>query len=164
MIKLCGLNVYGLNSKLDRGILKDHIKLFDIFCVSESKVKEGIEIDNFTTFNLENRTKNYRLPGIHGLHVYIANPLAEKCTQIPDNDFYCNLVIWIKIAESFILGALYLPHKSPKSHHDGLFDDLSLDICNIKSQFDMPLLLMGDFNSRTGLLNEIMMLKHKTTY
>ena len=99
LIKLCALNVYGLNSKLGRGILKDHMQAFDIFCVSESKVKEGPEINKFTTFNLENRTKNYPLPGIHGLHVYIANPLAEKCIQLSDNDFYCNLVIWIKIAE-----------------------------------------------------------------
>ena len=159
MIKLCGLNVCGLSSKIDRVTLKDHIKLFDIFCVSESKSKDGVEIENFTIFNLENRTEDYRLPGIHGLHVYVKNPLADKCIQIPDNNFRCNLVIWIKLAETFILGALYLPYEGSRYYKRGVFDDLTLDICSIKSQYDLPLLLIGDFNSRTGLLNEILMLE-----
>ena len=91
LIRLCGLNVCGLNSKLSTGDLDDYIKDFDIFCVSESKVKVGEEINKFTTFNLENRTEDYKKPGIHGLHVYIANHLAKTCTQISDKDFYCNL-------------------------------------------------------------------------
>ena len=36
------------------------MKDFDIFCVSESKVIDGTEIKNVTTFNLENRTTNYK--------------------------------------------------------------------------------------------------------
>ena len=145
----------GLNSKLNFGMLDDYIKPFDIFCVSESKVKNGVEIDDFTVFNLENKTRNYPLPGIHGLHVYISNHLADLCIQISDNNLCCNLVIWIKIAESFILGALYLPHEGSKYHIQELFDELTLDIFSIREKYDMPILLTGDFNSRTGSLNDI---------
>ena len=108
-INICSLNVPGLNYKLNIGHLDDYIKLYDIFCVSESKMKKGVEIDEFTVFDLENKTQNYLLPGIHGLHVYIKNYIANKCVQITEN-LQCNLVIWIKVADSFILGALYLPY------------------------------------------------------
>ena len=159
LIRLCGLNVCGINSKLNTGDLDSYIKDFDIFCVSESKVIDGTEIQKFTTFNLENRTENYKKPGIHGLHVYITNHLAKTCTQISDKDFYCNLVIWIKVAECFILGALYIPYEGSRFHNTSIYDDLSLDICTIKSKFDLPILLMGDFNSRTGNANDIMMIE-----
>ena len=108
---------------------------------------------------MENRTKKYPLPGIHGLHVYITNHLADTCIQVPDNDFYCNLVIWIKVAESFILGALYIPHEGSKYHNNTIYDELSLDINNIKNKYDLPILLMGDFNSRTSNANDIMMIE-----
>ena len=68
-------------------------------------------------------------------------------------------MIWIKIAETFILGALYLPYEGSIYYKRGVFEDLTMDICSIKSQYDLPLLLIGDFNSRTGLLNEIWMLE-----
>ena len=76
-ISLCSLNVYGLNSKLRLGTLGDYVKNLDIFCVSESKVKTGVEVEGFTIFNLENKTQNYPLPGIHGLYVYISDHIAD---------------------------------------------------------------------------------------
>ena len=82
-----------------------------------------------------------------------------KYRRISSYTGLCNLVIWIKVADSFILGALYLPYEGSKYYKNDIYDDLSLDICNIKSKYDMPLLLTGDFNSRTGLLNEIMILE-----
>ena len=85
-INLSSLNVYGLKSKLDIGNLYDHVEPYDIFCVSESKMKFGVEIEGFTVFNLDNKTKNYPLPGIHGLHVYISKCIADSCEQIIDNN------------------------------------------------------------------------------
>ena len=141
IINICSLNVCGLNSKLSTGHLDDYVKLYDIFCVSESKMKNGVEIDEFTVFNLENKTQNYPLPGIHGLHVYIANHIANKCVQITENNLHCNLVIWIKIADSFILGALYLPYEGSDYNNGDIYDELALDIWNISDKYDRPLLL-----------------------
>ena len=133
------------------------MKVFDIFCVSETKVSKGNDIPNFTTFNLEKRSNKYRLPGIHGLSVYISNKVAGCCTAITDLDFDCETAIWIKIAEKFILCSLYLPYEGSKHHYNELYDDLSTDISAIKHKFAIPIVLIGDFNSRVGNLNEVML-------
>ena len=54
----------------------------------------------------------------------------------------------------FILGAVYLSHENSKDHYSGLFNDLSYDICKIKSKYDLPFILIGDFNSRTGTVDD----------
>ena len=141
------------------------LKIRKCFCLSESKSRLGIEIDGFTVFNLENRTEDYPLPGIHGLQVYISNDIADSCAQIHDNNFECNLVIWVRIKYRFILGSLYLRLEKSRYHihnihkEKTLFEHLSSDISRTHSKYDMPLLLNGDFNCRTGLRNEIMLLE-----
>ena len=141
------------------------LKIRKCFCLSESKSRLGIEIDGFTVFNLENRTEDYPLPGIHGLQVYISNDIADSCAQIHDNNFECNLVVWVRIKYRFILGSLYLRLEKSRYHihnihkEKTLFEHLSSDISRTHSKYDMPLLLNGDFNCRTGLRNEIMLLE-----
>ena len=159
-ITIYGLNVCGLNSKLDNGMLNDYIKKSDIFCISESKVSKGNHIDNYTVFNLENKPKKYPLPGIHGLQVYITDHIAGKCCQISDINSLCEAVLWINVADSFIVGALYTPHEGSKYYCNDYFTDLALEICDIKSKYDLPIMLIGDFNSRTGSLNDILLMEN----
>ena len=133
------------------------MKNFDIMCISESKVAKGNDINNFTAFNLENKSTKYPLPGIHGIQVYISDKLVEKCQQLPDSDLCCDLVIWIKVDEHFILGALYLPCENSKHHYQEIYDELTYDINSIKGEYNLPIMIIGDFNSRTGSQNEIML-------
>ena len=158
-LKICGLNVCGLNSKINNGVFNDYINMFDIFCITESKVSKGNNINNYSVFNL-NKSKKYPLPGIHGLQVYIKDGIAGQCCQIDDIDFLCESVLWIKISNDFILGALYIPHQGSKYYCSQFFDDIALDICSIRKSYELPLMLIGDFNSRTGVLNDIML--HET--
>ena len=148
-----------LNSKLNSGLLYDYIKQFDIFCMSETKSKKGVKITNFTCFDLEieNKPKTYPYHGIHGVTVYIKDKLAASCHLITSEDFLCSSVIGIKINENFILGALYLPHESSKHFYEDTFEDLTSDIHIVKDH-NLPIMLMGDFNSRTGTKNDIMLL------
>ena len=158
LIRICGLNICGLNSKINNGILNEYIKQFDIFCVYETKVAKGTDIDNFTVFNLETKPKHFRLPGVHGLSVYISNQLASLCTQINEPDFDCNSVLWIKVSNHFILGAVYMPVEKAKNvWSPEQYSELSLDIFNIKDTYDLPIMLIGDFNGRTGVLNDILL-------
>ena len=113
-INIGGLNVCGLNSKLNLGELNDYIKKFDMFCITESKVSEGPHINNYTVFNLEKSTKKYPYPGIHGLQVYIADHIAGLCCQINDTSLICESILWIKVQENLIVGALYIPHEGSK--------------------------------------------------
>ena len=129
--------------------------------MSETKSKKGVKITNFTCFDLEieNKPKTYPYPGIHGLTVYIKDNLAASCHLITSEDFLCSSVIWIKINENFILGALYLPHESSKHYYEDVFEDLTSDIDIVKDH-NLPIMLMGDFNSRTRALNDINILDH----
>ena len=74
-LKICALNVCGLNSKLINGVFSDYLIMFDIFCVTESKVSKGNIIDNYSVYNLSKSDK-YRLPGVHGLHIYIKDSIS----------------------------------------------------------------------------------------
>ena len=135
------------------------MKYFDIFCMSETKTKKGVPITNYTCFDLDpvKKTDKHKLPkypGIHGLTVYIKDYLAVNCQLVNNEELQCKSVIWIKIPDNFILGAVYLPHERSDYHYNDLFEDLTSDIELIKDH-NLPILLMGDFNSRTGTLNDI---------
>ena len=159
LIRICGLNVCGLNSKLNNGILNDYIKDFDILSVYETKVAKGTEIDNFTVFDLETKPKEYRLPGVHGLSVYVSNQLSELCTRINEPEFGCDSVLWIKVSNYFILGTVYMPVEKPYYQNTEQYTELSLDIFSIKADYNLPIILIGDFNGRTGVLNDILLLE-----
>ena len=159
-INIGGINVCGLNSKLNFGELNDYIKKFDMFCITESKVSKGPHINSYTVFNLEKNTKKYPYPGIHGLQVYVADHIAGLCCQINDISLICESILWIKISENLIVGALYIPHEGSKYYCNEFFTDLALDICDIKSKYDLPIMLIGDFNSRTGTINDILLVEN----
>ena len=78
--------------------------------------------------------------------MYIADHIAGLCCQINDINPICETVLWIKISENF-----------RKHHYHEFFTDLTLDICDIKSKYDLPIMLIGDFNSRTGTMNDILL-------
>ena len=80
--------------------------------------------------------------------------MAVNCQLVNNEELQCKSVIWIKIHDHFILGAVYLPHENSDYRYNDLFEDLTSDIELIKDH-NLPILLMGDFNSRTGTLNDI---------
>ena len=54
----------------------------------------------------------------------------------------------------FILGAVYLPHEASDYHHEDIYEFLAYDIITIKATLDVPIILLGDFNSRLGLKSD----------
>ena len=122
--------------------------------LSETRLYKGPNITNYTVYDLENDANMQELHCVHGIQVYISDYLASACIKIVDIDANYNSVLWIKVSDMFILGAVYLPHENSKYHYSGLFDDLSYDICKIKSKYDLPFILIGDFNSRTGTMDD----------
>ena len=158
-IRICGLNVCGLTSKINNGILNEYIKHFDIFSVFETKLAKGTEIENFTVFDLDRKPSKYRLPGIHGLSVYVSDQLAGLCTRINEPEFECDTVLWIKVSNYFILGTVYMSVEKPPYHNKEQYTELSLDIFSIKADYNLPIILIGDFNGRTGVLNDILLLE-----
>ena len=75
-------------------------------------------------------------------------------------------ILWIKIDSNvlgyeFILAAFYLPCEGSIHYSNEVFDNFVHDVIYIKSRFDLPLCLLGDFNARTGTLNDFLESKDK---
>ena len=64
-------------------------------------------------------------------------------------------ILWLGVGNKnntleFILGSVYIPCEKSLAQSEALFDEISNDIVNLKSKYDLPVILMGDFNARTG--------------
>ena len=53
-----------------------------------------------------------------------------------------------------IIGAVYIPHEMSDYYHDDIYDFLAADIVFVKVIFDIPIILLGNFNSRTGIATD----------
>ena len=53
-----------------------------------------------------------------------------------------------------LFGAVYLPHEASDYYHEAIFEHLTDDIIIIKAKYQVPIVLLGDFNSRVGLKND----------
>ena len=151
------MNVCGINSKVNFGILLDYSNNFDILCLSETKTDEINLLNNFITYNAKKVSEKHRYSGVHGLQIYIREELSANCTLLQDKDLQSNFIMWVKVFDSFILGNCYIPHEASKHYQVDLFDDIAIDICCLKSKFDMPIILTGDLNSRTGSLEDFIL-------
>lgn len=153
---ILGLNVCGLLSKLKLGILQEYIQSFDIVCLNETKT-DNLLSDELNDYKcLYKKRVNHRYGGVHGLCILIKNDKAEFVTEI---DYNTESVLWIKVDKNitgfeFILGAVYIPHEGSVHYDVDVYDNIANDVINISDKYQLPILLIGDFNSRTGLLDD----------
>ena len=76
------------------------------------------------------------------------------------NELESQSTLWLHVNKyvlsyAFILGAVYLPHRLSEYYHEDVFEYLSNDIITINAVYNVPILLLGDFNSRTGNLTDL---------
>lgn len=76
----------------------------------------------------------------------MSNNIINIVDQIVDNMLF-NSAIWIKVKNRFILCSVYMPHEALKYYSVECFDDLATDISTVMSKYDLPLVMVGDFNS-----------------
>ena len=164
---MSSLNVCGLKSKINLGVLKKFVEDMDFVCLSETKTNQlpKGEIPGFTYFAKENPDGKTRLGGTHGLGLLVNNELC-KYIDIIDNQSTCSCphVLWAKVnkeafGEAFLLGSVHIPCESSIHYDCGWPDDLSSDLSLLISTYNLPFVLMGDFNARTGLLEEFVELE-----
>ena len=153
------LNVCGLHSKIKYGNFESYIKDFDFICLSETKVHyiADDELSGFKSFFSSKKLKHGRKKKSPELGILV-NDKVNKFTKIIENTI-SDWVLWLMVGENrdnidFILGCVYIPCEGSTYHNDYLFNDISEDILNFQVNFDVPLILMGDFNSRTGATND----------
>ena len=63
------------------------------------------------------------------------------------------------LCDPFIPGAVYIPCEGSHYHHNEIVDTLSEDLINFRVSLDLPVVLLADFNSRTGILNDFIELE-----
>lgn len=56
--------------------------------------------------------------------------------------------------QGFVLGGAYFPHEASKYAQGDMFEDLLFDLIELNGQYDLPIILIGDFNARTGTLDD----------
>ena len=73
----------------------------------------------------------------------------------------CEWVLWTRVqlknSFSFLLGSVYVPGQSSIYHSDNIYETLTDDMLYLLTKFDLPFMLMGDFNSRTGTLSDTLL-------
>ena len=146
--------VFGLFSKIKFGTLDKHISQFDIVCMSEIKTEfiPDDQFENHKAYVFDRKIKNN------------SNKTPEIATIIKENVFnhilpvkstLSDFIFWMELGieknhPMFILGNVYIPCETSPYFHANIFDEILRDILNIRTKTDLPFLLLGDFNSRTG--------------
>ena len=158
-LKIYALNVGGLATKFDIGILDNIAEHYDILCFTETKTSfiENFQFNEFKSVSLPIKNANYRFGGVHGIAVYFRESLCDYIeinveNILTDSILLCNINCKDRNL-SFVLGILYVPYDGSKYYRKDFFDNLAIDIANIQSKYD-KCMLVGDFNARTGMLDD----------
>ena len=156
---MCSLNVCGFNSKLKYHVLQQYMQLFDFICLLETKCNsiDENELSDYKTFIMPRKSKTHKYGGIHGICILVKNAYASNCSVV--TEFMSESVLWLHISKpvigyEFLLGAVYLPHEASTYYSDDVFEYLSDDMTTIRAKYEVPTILMGDFNARTGTTSD----------
>lgn len=149
-LTICGLNVCGLHGKYNHGLLSEFMQDFDVFGMCETKCQDVPVIEGYTSFVKKKSSPNCRLGGYHGICVYIKSSLSAFCAEVGNTSF--EGALWVKFDIencSFILGVVYMPGENSEHHKNNDYEVLESDLANLTQEFELPFILVGDFNSRT---------------
>ena len=150
----------GLRSKLRYDTLEEYAKKFDIVCLTETKT-DLIEKQWFPTHSVVTMSKkcsSHVHGGIHGICILVSDEIMQNVDIVEGTSSSSILWIHIKnssITENMVLGAVYLPCEASRHFSDDIFHNLMSDLSYIEGRYKAPILLTGDFNSRTGVLSDI---------
>ena len=104
----------------------------------------------------EKKSRKHKYGGIHGVCIFIKSELADYC--YPLDNFESESILWIHLKQTFlqcnfIIGSAYIRYEM-SDYHDCVFEYLTNDIITIKFSYDVPIILLGDFNSITNIATD----------
>ena len=106
---------------------------------------------------MERKCKKQKYGGIHGICGLVKERYSKYICTVQET---CSENIrWLKVDEQafsheFILGAVYLPHEGSTHSHDEIYDTVANDIVTMNCMYDVSVLIIGEFNSRTGITED----------
>lgn len=154
-MRFCAWNVHGFNEH-KCNVWKEYLSLNDVICLTETWQKPGekVEIPGYQCFPFNRGYKHpkaWRYSG--GMAVYLKHDLV-KYTKVhknfKDNIAWFNLKLY---SNDIYFASLYFPPENSTCYGEvNLFDVLIKDIITLPK--DGQIILCGDTNSRTGILDD----------
>ena len=137
-ICITSLNVNGLQSKLDLGIIdvylaSKHVIILTETLTDEPDLKDTL-LQDYKSINLPKLGTN-RYGGFLGINILVKNDIFDHISVVTNTK--SQSILWIKLdkcvyGHECIIGAMYLPHEGSKYHSDAIFENLQDDILMIK--------------------------------
>ena len=163
--KILGLNVCGLRSKLSNGYFDEYAKEFDILCLSETKMTNNSEIDfgpvlnDYFCYTKEKKITGHKHGGVHGLCMLVKNNIVNHSKLM--TNVQSPYVLWVQFNEkafgfSCVIGSVYFPVERGTHKDKEMFQTIYEDIFYLKGVLNLPICLIGDMNSRTGNLDDLL--------
>ena len=95
----------------------------------------------------------------HGIALFVKTNLFPSTFKIENTKSKC--ILWVALGFSvqkvqIIVGGVYIPGASSKFNDVHDYDIICEDIMLLNSKYKCPFVLLGDFNSRTGKLDDIL--------
>ena len=138
------------------------MKEFDIVVLSETLFEPNTDvlISKYRHLAMPKKCQKHKHGGVHGICVFVRDDCFEYVHTIDDT--YSESVFWLKLDKEYfgkdiVLGGVYIAPEGSKYHDADVYDIICEDIINISCLYtDLPVCLIGDFNSRTGQLNDFL--------
>ena len=164
------LNCCGFTSKMNNGILDNYLSEFDLICLSETKSQHA-DLKNTALQHshvaINSDLKNaHNLVGSQGVLVLVKNEYENYVREV---EGVSKNVVWFTLdkevlGKKCIFGAVYIPCEGSPCYDRGAFADLRNDVEQFKEDYHgAPICLLGDFNSRTGRLQDYIAVDDVTT-
>ena len=140
------------------GIIDNIFEINDIVCLTETKTiyHDNVQFPGFEHFSMPVKKEEHKFGGIHGISLYVRNGILDKI-DMHNEDTLSDSILWAKLTVNtlqFYLGVTYLPHENSVFNNNDIYENIMLDIATLKSKYDIPFVLIGDFNARTGLMSD----------
>ncbi|MES9880523.1 MAG: reverse transcriptase family protein [Sedimenticola sp.] len=152
-MKIGTLNVCGLKSRILYPEFIDLVNLYDILCVTETKLDafDIISIPNYTLFTKHRKQNYFRKSG--GIGIFVKDNISPFIQEIISDSEY---VHWLSVNKDFtsleeniIIGTVYIPPSNSRFFNDDDFMNLEMEMVSMCSTYKY-VFVTGDTNGRTG--------------
>ena len=142
--KLVLLNVRGIKSKIKLNEIYNVVTEHDIIGLTET-LSNAFDFENLKTHEVFSGNDKLKLKGFRGLALVVRKSLKYSFSET-------NLGLWVHVeigGNNFSIGLYYAPCEGSKLWDVNFFDEIQVDVLQYKCK-ERNVIIMGDFNARTG--------------
>ena len=172
MYNFLAVNVCGLNSKLKYRNIHEIVCNHDFICLCEIRTP-FIPYDEFPGYDAIISNRKCKKNGIEtdtltGLAILIKTCDKFSFQIIEAKKTNCEWILWVKVCDlknefSFLLGSTYIPCETSSYYSDNIYETIVEDVLDLTTEYQLPFILMGDFNSRCGNLSDTVIYEKEIT-